>query len=98
MIYSSKSSPILNDTHKLTETTSKLQSYDINLSLVHLLTQEIKDLKGCQIKIHKLQHIANSDVDNLMDTLFHNLDDIDKQMYKTGVKFMKQTISCILSE
>ena len=100
MIHSSKSSPVLNNPVLLEKNKIDVQTqtHDINQYLIQLLAKEIKELKECKTKIKKLHHIANSDVENLIDSLLHNINDIDKQMYKTGVKFMKQTVSNILLE
>lgn len=100
MIHSSKSSPILSNQVLLehNKIDVQTQTHDINQYLIQILAKEIKELKDYKIKIKKLHHIANSDVENLIDSLLHNINDIDKQMYKTGVKFMKQTVSNILLE
>lgn len=107
MIHTSRSSPVLN--HKqllytdnvvetLDATKQQHQPYEINQYLIKLLAKKIKELQDYEDKIKKIKHFANSDVEQLVDSLLHNMDTTDKEMYKTGAKFMKHTVSTILSE
>jgi hypothetical protein len=107
MIHSSRSSPALN--HKqlihtdnaletLDANTQQQQPHEINQYLIKLLAKKINELQDYESKIKKIKHFANSDVEQLVDSLLHNMNDTDKEMYKTGAKFMKHTVTTILSE
>ena len=106
MIHSSRSSPVLNHkqlfyTDNVLETldaNTQQQPYEINQYLIKLLAKKIKELQDYESKIKKIKHFANSDVEQLVDSLLHNVNDADKEMYKTGAKFMKHTVTTILSE
>lgn len=65
--------------------------------LVTLLADETKQRKRFEDKLNKLESVVNKcDVDHLVDSLLHNVDDTNRQIYKTGVEFMKSTVSGIL--
>lgn len=107
MIHSSRSSPVLN--HKqllysdnivetLDANTQQPHLHEINHYLIKLLAKKIKELQDYESKIKKIKQFANSDVEQLVDSLLHNINDTDKEMYKTGAKFMKHTVATILSE
>ena len=113
MIHSSRSSPILarkelllnasedivyKSVNNIKANDMKTQTHEINQYLIKLLSIKIKELQDYESKIKKIKHFANSDVEQLVDSLLHNMNDTDKEMYKTGAKFMKQTVSTILSE
>ena len=107
MIHSSRSSPVLdhkqllhtdNVNESLDAITQQQQTHEINQYLIKLLAKKIKELQDYESKIKKIKHFANGDVEQLVDSLLHNINDTDKEMYKTGAKFMKHTVTTILSE
>jgi hypothetical protein len=66
--------------------------------LVALLAEEMKQRKQFQTKLNRLESVVTKcDVDHLVDSLLHDINDTNKQIYKTGVEFMKSTVSGILS-
>ena len=103
MIHSSRSSPVLN--HKqslysdntLDANTQQPHLHEINHYLIKLLAKKIKELQDYESKIKKIKQFANSDIEQLVDSLLHNMNETDKEMYKTGAKFMKHTVATILS-
>ncbi len=65
--------------------------------LVALLAEEMKQRKQFQTKLNRLESVVTKcDVDHLVDSLLHDINDTNKQIYKTGVEFMKSTVSGIL--
>lgn len=66
--------------------TSKQHTDDITLFLI----KELQDYKN---RIKKIRNLADNDVEELIDSLLHNMNSSDKEMYKTGAKFMKSILS-----
>ena len=76
--------------------TSKQHTDDITLLLIQLLAENIKELQDHKNRIKKIRNLADNDVEELIDSLLHNMNSSDKEMYKTGAKFMKNILSKII--
>jgi uncharacterized protein YbaP (TraB family) len=96
MLTLSKSMPVIHNREKQDDSIDP--SSELNMYLIHSLTKQIKHLEICKDKINKLEKLTKCDVEQLVDALLHGINDNDKHMYKTGVEFMKHTVSGILSD
>ena len=95
MLTLSKSMPVIIRRENEIDDTKDAASPEMNI--LHSLTKQIKRLELCQEKILKLEKLARCDVEPLVDALLHNMNETDKKMYQTGIEFMKNTVSGILS-
>jgi hypothetical protein len=97
MLTLSKSMPIIHR-ENIDEIDSNVQPPTLYIFLIHSLVKQIKDLELCQRKHKKLKELTACNVDELIDSLLHDVTDTDKTMYKTGFEFMKNIVSKILSD
>ena len=101
-MHHSSSHPIDNkndhNDHTTTTTTTTTTTPTTTLALLTaLLAEEMKQRKRFETKLNRLESVVTKcDVDHLVDSLLHDINDTNKQIYKTGVEFMKSTVSGIL--
>lgn len=69
---------------------------DILLVIIKKLLEMIEELKSFKNKVNALQRLNEIDINEIVNTLLHKLNEEDKNKFKIGMEFMKNEIQNVL--
>ena len=73
------------------------QQYETFLLIIQRLLGIINELKSFRYKVRSLEKLNHIDVNDIVDSLLHNLSDEDKNKFKVGMEFMRNELKIVLS-
>ena len=73
------------------------QQYETFLEIIQRLLGIINELQSFKTKVKTLEKLNTIDVNDIVDSLLHSLNDEDKVKFKTGMEFMRNELKIVLS-
>lgn len=73
------------------------QQYETFLVIIQRLLGIINELQSFKTKVKTLEKLNTMDVNDIVDSLLHSLNDEDKAKFKTGMEFMRNEMKIVLS-
>ena len=73
------------------------QQYETFLVIIQRLLGIINELQSFKTKVKTLEKLNTMDVNDIVDSLLHSLNDEDKTKFKTGMEFMRNELKIVLS-
>ena len=73
------------------------QQHETFLVIIQRLLGIINELQSFKTKVKTLEKLNTMDVNDIVDSLLHSLNDEDKAKFKTGMQFMKNELKIVLS-
>ena len=73
------------------------QQHEIFLVIIQKLLGIINELQSFKTKVKTLEKLNEMDLNNIVDSLLHSLNNEDKAKFKTGMEFMKNELKIVLS-
>ena len=73
------------------------QQYETFLVIIQRLLGIINELQSFKTKVKTLEKLNKMDVNDIVDSLLHSLNDEDKAKFKTGMEFMRNELKIVLS-
>ena len=73
------------------------QQHEPFLVIIQRLLGIINELQSFKTKVKTLEKLNTMDVNDIVDSLLHSLNDEDKAKFKTGMEFMRNELKIVLS-
>ena len=73
------------------------QQHETFLVIIQRLLGIINELQSFKTKVKTLEKLNTMDVNDIVDSLLHSLNDEDKTKFKTGMEFMRNELKIVLS-
>lgn len=87
----------MNASKSLSSMQNEQHDNEILLVIIKKLLEMIDELKDCKLKVNALQRLNEIDINEIVNTLLHKLNEEDKNKFKIGMEFMKNEIKNVLS-